>query len=73
MITDSMFHALLLGGGFVGHQVLRSTWTYMSTVFGLGFKEGLAARMKAGHPLTPEEKHELDLRIRQKLIDSLQK
>ena len=72
-MTDHMFHAVLLGGGFILHQMLRSVWKYCSTIFGVGFKQGLVARMKAGHPLTKEEKQQLDQDIRQKLIEALQK
>ena len=72
-MTDHMFHAVLLGGGFVIHQTLRSAWKYFSTVFGIGFKQGLVARMKAGHPLTKEEKQQLDHDVKEKLIEALQK
>lgn len=72
-MNDHVLHIALLGGGLLLHQMLRSTWGYVSTVFGIGFKQGFVARLKAGRPLTREEKKQLDELIKQKLIDNLQK
>jgi len=60
--------ALLLGAGWLG----KTIWDWWAHCFLLGFKATLAASIKKGSKLTPEEAAEVQVKVKQKIVDELQ-
>lgn len=75
MVNESHFsisHLLWMGGGAIGMQTIKAVWGYITKALSIGFKEGFVEGMKhEGKPLTPEEKADLDKRVKEKLMHAI--
>lgn len=73
MHLPSIGHLLWLGAGALGMKIVSWLFDLYTSIFGYAFKEGIAAAIKKGGPLTKEEQAELKKRVAEGISKKLNK
>jgi len=72
MVFPTFVHLLWMAAGAIAMRIIQGIWNLFATVFGVGFREGLAAAIKKGGPLTPEETAALRASLKDKIAKKLE-
>jgi hypothetical protein len=73
MVIHSIKDFYEIVGSLVVGWVLNNIWDWLKHSFWVGFKAGLAAQIKKGAPLTPEETAELRRKLNAQLTAEFSK